>query len=90
MTTCKHTPDNDGHCHNCGIIINFDYHEVSGCPCQTDAFKKRTRKKVLALAGRSVAALKRQGKRIPDHTVAIIADLRAVIDPHGTEPKEDK
>jgi Zn finger protein HypA/HybF involved in hydrogenase expression len=39
MTNCNHTPDNDGHCHNCGKIINFDYHEVSGCPCQTLGFK---------------------------------------------------
>lgn len=30
---CNHTPDNDGHCHFCGEIVNYDYHEWGTCSC---------------------------------------------------------
>lgn len=33
LLACRHTPDNDGHCHNCGIIVNDDFHIASGCQC---------------------------------------------------------
>lgn len=87
---CRHTPDNDGHCHNCGVLLNLDYHEVSGCPCQTPAFKKRTRKKVLLIVERVVAEIQEAGKRIPDHTSAILADLRALSQIGGRAKSEKK